>query len=140
LLFTIDGKPIRDVPRARAEYFRAVKNWLGDNRTQEVQAEFDWIIDELPPDPGTGKRTFNSSYLGSNLSPWEHPLALLYEAATHMAGAAASEQEIQEQSGFSFGLFAWECIIQRDEEWALYNPNLPGDVNSDVMGKVYFER
>jgi hypothetical protein len=57
-----------------------------------------------------------------------------------MAGAAASEQEVQEQSGYSFGLFAWTCIINRSEPWALYNPNLPGDVNDDVMGKIYFER
>jgi hypothetical protein len=140
LLFTIDDKPIQDIPRSRVEYFRAVTNWLGDHRTREVQAEFDRIIDELPRDAGTGKRTFSSSFLGSSLSPWAHPLALLYEAATDMAGAAASEEEIQEQSGYSFGLFAWACIMNRDERWALYNPNLPGDVNNDVMGKVYFER
>jgi len=140
MLFTIDGKPISHIPRSRVEYFRSVKNWLGDHRTEEVQAEFDRIIDELPRDPGTGKRTFNSSFLGSSLSPWKHPLALLYEGATDMAGAGASERDIQEQSGFSFGLFAWECIMDREEDWALYNPNLPGDVNSDVMGKVYFER
>jgi hypothetical protein len=140
LLFTIDDKPIEDIPRSRVEYFRAVTNWLGDHRTREVQAEFDRIIDELPRDAGTGKRTFSSSFLGSNLSPWAHPLALLYEAATEMASADASEQEIQEQSGYSFGLFAWECIMNRDERWVVYNPNLPGDVNNDVMGKVYFER
>jgi hypothetical protein len=122
------------------EYFRAVTNWLGDDRTREVQAEFDRIIDELPRDPESGKRTFSSSFLGSSLSPWAHPLALLYEAATDMAGATASEQEIQEQSGYSFGLFAWACIINRGERWALYDPNLSRDFNDDVRGKVYFER
>ena len=36
--------------------------------------------------------------------------------------------------------FALECIINRGEAWAVYNPNLPGDRNNDVMAKVYFER
>jgi hypothetical protein len=57
-----------------------------------------------------------------------------------MADATASEEEIQKQSGYSFGLFVWDRIINREERWTLYNPNLPGDVNDDVMGKVYFER
>jgi len=125
LLFTIEDKPIQAIPRSRAEYFQAVMNWLGDGRTREVQAEFDRIIDELPRDSVTGKRTFSSSFLGSSLSPWAHPLALLYEAATDMAGETASEEEIQKQSGNSFGLFVWGCIMNRDERWALYIRTFP---------------
>ena len=140
MLSAIDGKPITEIPRARAQYFRAVKNTLGPNRTQEIQAEFDRIVDELPRDAGSGKRTFNSSYLGSSLSPWAYPLSSLYDAAVQMAGDNTPEDEIQQQSGFSFGLFAWECLMNREERWTVYNPNLPGDRNNDVIGKVYFEQ
>ena len=140
MLFAMDGKPITEIPRTRIEYFRAVKETLGPDRTLQVQAEFDRIVDELPADQRTGKRTFNSSFLGSSLSPWPDPLGYLYHAAVQMAGENTPEEEIQHQSGFSFGLFAWECIINRDEAWTVYNPNLPGDRNSDVLGKVYFEQ
>ncbi len=140
MLFTIDGKPITEIPRIRVEYFRAVKNTLGPSSTQEVQAEFDRIVDQLPADARTGKRTFNSSYLGSSLSPWPYPLGYLYDAAVQMAGENTPKDEIEQQSGFSFGLFVWECIINRGEAWTVYNPNLPGDKNNDVMGKVYFEQ
>jgi hypothetical protein len=140
VLFTLEGKRITEIPRSRVDYFQAVKDSLGENRTQEVQAEFDRLIDELPGDPRTGKRTFNSSHLGSSLSPWPYPLGYLYDTAVQMAAENTPEEKIQEQSGFSFGLFAWECIMNRDEAWALYNPNLPGDGNSEITGKVYFER
>src|ERR1044071_3651005 len=86
VLFAIDGKPITEIPRSRIEYFRAVKDTLGPERTQEVQAEFDRIVDELLPDTSSGKRTFNSSYLGSSLSPWPYPLGYLYDAAVQMGG------------------------------------------------------
>lgn len=140
MLFAIDGKPITEIPRIRAEYFRSVKGALGPNRTQEVQAEFDRIVNELPADERSGKRTFNSSYLGSSLSPWPYPLGHLYDAAVETAGENTPQDEIQHQSGFSFGLFVWECIINRDEAWTVYNPNVPGDRNTDVLGKVYFEQ
>jgi hypothetical protein len=40
-----------------------------------------------------------------------------------------------------FGLFVWECIMNRDEEWVFYDPNLtPNDPNREITGKVYFER
>ena len=139
MLFAIDGKAIIEIPRTRTEYFRAVKNALGLNRTQEIQAEFDRLVDDVPADAGNGKRTFNSSYLGSSLSPWPYSLGFLYDAAVQMAGENTPEDEIQQQSGFSFGLFVWECIMNRAEAWTVYNPNLPGDRNNDVMGKVYFE-
>ncbi len=51
-----------------------------------------------------------------------------------------SEEEIHEQSGFSFGLFAWDCVMARGENWAFYDPNLAGDPNKEITGKVYFER
>jgi hypothetical protein len=140
MLFTMDGKRITEIPRSRMEYFQAVKDTLGDTRTQEVRMEFNRLIDDLTADAHSGARTFNSSYLGSSLSPWKYPLAHLSDAAAEMAGHNTPEDEVREKSGFSFGLFVWECIMERDEEWAFYEPNLPGDSNREITGKVYFER
>ena len=140
MLFTVDGKRVTEIPRARAEYFRAVKQFLGNDRTRELQAELNRLIDIMVPDEQTGMRTFSSSHLGSKLTPWPYPLAHLYDAAAQMAGNNTPEHEIQEQSGFSFGLFVWECMMARDENWDFYDPNVPGDPNKEITGKVYFER
>ena len=140
MLFTIDGDRITQIPRTRLPYFRAVAQLLGDVRTDEVRTEFNRLIDTMVPDQKTGLRTFSSSYLGSNLSPWPYPLAHLYDAAVEMAGPDISEREIQEQAGFSFGLFAWDCMMARDEKWAFYDPNMQSDPNKEITGKIYFER
>jgi hypothetical protein len=74
MLFTVDGNQMVEIPRARLQYFRAVEKFLGDVRTEEVRREFNRLIDIMAPDQHTGRRTFSSSYLGSNLSPWPYPL------------------------------------------------------------------
>ncbi len=140
MLFTLDGKQVNQIPRTRAEYFDTVIQLLGTKRREEIRGEFNRLIDSMSPNERTGKRTFSSSYLGSSLTPWSYPLSHLYDVAVQMEGDHASEDQIQEQSGFSFGLFAWECIIARDEKWTFYDPNLSGDLNKEITGKVYFER
>ena len=57
-----------------------------------------------------------------------------------MAANGTPEDEIQEQAGFSFGLFLWECMIWRDDSWTVYDPNIRGDPNREVIGKTYYER
>jgi len=74
------------------------------------------------------------------LTPWTYPLAHLYDAAMQMEDNLAPEDNIQEQSGFSFGLFVWECIVAREDSWTFYDPNLRGDPNKEITGKVYFEQ
>jgi hypothetical protein len=49
--------------------FGRVCTQLGPERTRQARDALDEVIDELPPSPGTGLRVFNSSYIGSNLSP-----------------------------------------------------------------------
>ena len=136
--FTLDGKRVTHTPRA--DYFNAVKGLLGNDRTEDVRTELNRLIDAIPPNKDSGKRTFSSSHLGSSLTPWLYPLAHLYDAALEMEGKSGTEDHIQEQAGFSFGLFVWECIVGRDERWTFYDPNLPGDPNKEITGKVYFEQ
>lgn len=139
MLKTLDKKALTYLPHAGE--FDAVRERLGAQRTAEVQAYLDHLIDDLPPDRTTGKRTFNSAYLGSKLAPWGYPLLHLYEVARQIEGPDATEQTVKEHSGRLFGLFIWECMLRRDDEnWIVYNPNLSSrDPNREHSGKVYFE-
>lgn len=113
---------------------------LGREQSEAVRAELNRIVDEMTPAAQTGLRTFSSSFLGSELTPWQPPLESLYEVARAILGPSAEEQDVQDRAAMTFGLFVWECIMNRDEQWAFYDPNLPNDPNREVTGKVYFER
>ena len=137
MLSTIEKKRIHTV--AHAKTFAAVVEQLGVKRTEEVRAELHRILDEMTPGPN-GKRTFSSSFLGSNLSPWQHPLSHLYHVARELLGAAADEEYVQQRAGLIFGQFVWECVLNRSEHWVFYDPNLSvSDPNREITGKVYFE-
>jgi hypothetical protein len=48
---------------------------------------------------------------------------------------------VQQRAALIFGLFVWECVMQRGENWVFYDSNLSSsDPNREVTGKVYFER
>ena len=138
MLFSLEGDQIAEIPRARQAFFDAVLLELGQDRVEEVRSEFNRLIDNLQPERN-GLRAFRTTFVGSSLTPWQGPLAHLYDAAARMFVDAAQE-EIEEQSGFMFGLFAWECFIVRADHWVVYDPNLRGDPNRDILGKEYFER
>jgi hypothetical protein len=140
LLFSIDGERIFEIPPKRRAFLNSVSHDLGQERTEEVRAELNRLIDGLRPQDQTGHRTVNASYLGSDLTPWPYPLAHLYDIAMTMAAENTPEEEIQEQASFSFGLLLWECMINREDCWTVYDPNLRGDPNREVIGKTYYER
>lgn len=138
MLRSLDGNEVNRIPHH--EEFEAVKHKLQD-RLSEVRADLDRIIDEMTPDGETGRRTFSSSFLGSKLSPWPHPLAHLYDVAREILGNDAEDQDVEVRAGLLFGLFIWGCIMNREEEWVFYDPNLRSqDPNRQITGKVYFER
>jgi hypothetical protein len=139
MLSALDGKPVSKVPHS-AE-FSAVLHRLGTTRVEAIRAELNRIIDAMAPDAQTKLRTFSSSFLGSKLTPWQPPLEEIYLTARDTLGASADEHDVQDRAAQMFGLFVWECIMNRDEEWVFYDPNLtPNDPNREITGKVYFER
>lgn len=138
MLETLDGNQINRIPHRQE--FEAVVRRLGSERSAAVRAELNRIVDEINPDAQKGLRTFSSSFLGSELTPWQPPLKSLYDVAWEILGPSAKEQDVQDRAALIFGLFVWECIMNRDERWAFYDPNLPNDPNREVTGKVYFER
>jgi hypothetical protein len=140
LLFSVDGERISEIPAKRRAFLNGVIRDLGPERTEQVRSELNRLINELRPVDHTGRRTVNASYLGSDLTPWPPPPSHLYEVATITAAENTPEEEIQEQASFSFGLLLWECMINRDDSWTVYDPNLRGDPNREVIGKTYYER
>lgn len=139
MLYTIDGKRINKV--AHSETFQHIIERLGLDRAEAVRRYLNEIISELPPDSNTGYRSFSSSYLGSRLTPWPDPLAYLYEVAREVEGSNANEDEVQDRAALIFGQFIWECIMNRNENWVFYDPNLdPRKPRTEITGKVYFER
>jgi hypothetical protein len=139
MLKSMDGDEIKKVPHAND--FDSVQRRLGMERLGSVRAALNRIIDEMTPDSKTGRRTFSSSHLGSKLDPWPYPLAHLYDVASEILGDSAEERDVHDRSALIFGLFVWECIMHRDEEWMFYDPNLSSrDPNREITGKIYFER
>jgi len=113
---------------------------LGDERSEEVRRGLVEIIDGLEPDRDRRTRTFSTSYLGSELSPWPYPLEHLYDISWEIEGESAPDEVVEARAGLIFGLFVWESIMQRDEDWVFYDPNLSStDPNREITGKVYFE-
>lgn len=138
MLRTLDNKELSYLPHA--DEFNAVVDHLGAQRSAEVQAYLDRLIDELPTDRTTGRRKFNSAYLGSQLAPWTYPLLHLYDVARQLEGPHATEQEIKDRSGRLFGLFIWQRMMRRSEVWVVYDPNLSSREQNRVnTGKIYFE-
>lgn len=140
MLKSLDDKHITTVPHASA--FAVAKKQMGPLQVDEVCAKLHSIIDEVDRDKNTQLRTFSSSHLGSKLSPWQHPLSHLYHVARVLEGQKATEKEVQDRAALLFGLFIWECIMERkNENWVFYDPNLSSrDLNREITGKVYFER
>jgi hypothetical protein len=139
VLETIDGKRVNAVPH-RTD-FDALLRRLGAVAADGVREYLDAVIAGLPPDTGTGLRTFNSSQLGRALTPWPEPLAGLYHGSREFLGQQATEHEVEDRAALWFGLFVWERIMEAEELWAFYDPNLSStDPNREPMGKVYFER
>lgn len=138
MLSTLDGKPVNSVPRA--DDFADVLRRLGPERAQAIRQELDGIVAHLRPGDN-GKRSFSSSHLGSQLSPWGEPLSFVTDVSRQIEGPHATEEQIRERSSWIFGLFVWECIMNRPDDWRFYDPNLSSrDPNKEITGKVYFEQ
>jgi hypothetical protein len=140
MLKSLDDKVMTSVPHPA--FFLAAKKQLGPLKVTEVCDKLNELIDQMQPDNKTQLRTFSSSYLGSELSPWQHPLSHLYHVARVIEGQSATEKEVQDRAALLFGQFIWECVMSRQNEtWVFYDPNLGSrDPNKAITGKVYFER
>jgi hypothetical protein len=140
MLENLEGKRMMGVPHR--DDFDALLGRLGTPTVNAIREYLDGIIDNLAPS-NNGLRTFSSSQLGSDLSPWPEPLAQLYQDAWEFLGDDARDQDVEDRAALWFGLMVWERIIDRDEMWTFYDPNLSGnaaDPNREPLGKVYFER
>lgn len=140
MLKNLDDKVMTKVPHEKE--FREVLQALRPERAAEARAALDEAIDDVPAAPGTGRRVFSSSHLGSRLSPWTGGLKHLYDVAEEQMGENAEERDVQDRAALIFGCFVWERLMERDgEEWVFYDPNLSArDPNRQIIGKTYFEQ
>jgi hypothetical protein len=137
MLKTLDGKPVNYVPHKKD--FDALLKRLGYRSACDIRRYLDGIIDHLIP-TNKGHRTFGSSQLGSDLTPWPDPLAELYWEARSFLGEDATEDDVQDRASLWFGLFVWERIVKSEKSWIVWDPNLNvTDPNREPLGKVYFE-
>ena len=138
MLKTIDGKEMSTV--THREEFDALLTRIGIRTANAIRTYLDGQIDDLPSG-NNHCRSFGSSELGRKLSPWDEPLDRLYLHSREFLGGSATEKEVEDQAALWFGLFVWERIMDREEEWLYYDPNLSAnDVNREPLGKVYFEK
>ena len=136
---TLDGKQLKNVPHR--EDFDSLVDALGKRKSDSIRKYLDHVIDDMQPDAKTGRRMFNSTHLGSKLSPWQPPLDWLYKHAWVFMGDDAREDDVEDRAALWFGLFVWERMIERDETWVMYDPNLgAADPNREPIGKSYFEQ
>ena len=138
MLFTPDGKQINRVPDTAD--FQEVVRMLGDHRTKAVRRELNRIVDEMPPDKETERRTFSSSQVGAQLEPWPYPLAGLYDVALDIEGNTATGRHVYDRAVRIFELFVWECIMARKERWVFDDQNVnPPDPDRAIADTVYRE-
>lgn len=135
MLLTPDGKRITQVPHTAD--FKEVVRLLGEHRAGGVRNSVNRIIDEMPPDKETGRRTFKSSQLGEQLKPWPYPLAGIYDVALELEGKKAKGRQVYDRSLRIFELFVWECVMARRERWVIVDQNLnltdPHPTTTDVV-------
>jgi hypothetical protein len=138
MFMDISRKPITAVPH-RTD-FEALLRRLGRTTADAIRNYLDQVIDNFPP-TSNGYRTFGSSQLGRQLSPWQEPLRQLWLQSREFLGADARAQDVEDRAALWFGLFVWERIMDRDESWVVYDPNVSSiDPNREPLGKMYFEQ
>ena len=100
MLLTIDDKRIKQVPHR--EDFDSVLGLLGHMRAEKVRQGLVDIIDNMDPDLDRGTRTFSSSFLGSELSPWSYPLKHIYDISWEIEGQGAPDDVVEARAGLIF--------------------------------------
>jgi hypothetical protein len=138
VLFTPDGKQIQRVPDA-GEFKRAAR-LLGTKRTKAIRVALNRLIDEMPRGKKSGARTFSTSQVASQLQPWPYPLAGLYDIALEIEGKEATGRQVYDRARLIFGLFVWECIMGRNEQWVMDDQGTPStDPIREITTRVYIE-
>jgi hypothetical protein len=134
-----NGKKITTVPYNRD--FQAILKKLGPKRANDIRQNLNKIIDEYPKDT-KGMRHFNTSWLGSKLGSWrEHGIGAIYDVAKEILGLPDDNPLIEERAALIFGQFIIDCLINRNDDWFQYRPNIDhNDQNHEVIGKSYFDR
>jgi len=120
MLYSIDDKPITDIPRRRKADFKAWRDNLVDSDYEEVFDAINKYVDTVPPD-----KPFVSSFI---------PRAIWGDVPCQPLIDACNQNE--EYAGFFFGLIVWKVMIDHKEKWVFKI----SDKEDDVLGTTYWRR
>lgn len=120
MLFSIDGKPITDIPHRRQADFNLWRNNLADSDYEAVIETINEYVNAVDSD-----KPFVSSYI-----PGHDWTDTVYEPLYIACG------ESKEHSGWFFGLLVWQVMIGHEEEWVFKI----ADKEDDVLGTTYWRR
>jgi len=120
-LYSIDDQqhPITHIPH-QAEY----STWKGRLSEEEIRAIFDRLHEIVDDSVQTGERVVTSSWMPG--ADWEG-------TAFYPIWEKACRYNF-DQSGQCFGLFLWEHMINREDDWLF----IKGD-GEDIKGTIYFQ-
>jgi hypothetical protein len=123
-LYNIDGDLVDYVPHAND--FENWKSMLTSSEIIAIQDELNHLVDQK-----ISQGVLTSSWVPSELAPDSHdwsgtPFQVIWDKACSGSW---------EQTGWCFGLFLWQCMRERNEEWCFIKS---GD--DDIQGTTYFLR
>jgi len=121
MLFSIDDKPITDIPLRRQDQFNIWRSNLANADYERVVEAINKYVDAVPLD-----KPFVSSFIPGN--SWA---GTVYEPLYLACGQS------EEQSGWFFGLIVWQVMIDRPEDWMFKVSDKEGD---DVLGTTYWRK
>jgi hypothetical protein len=126
-LFSIDGDEMTRVPHD--DQFNDWKSRLSTSEIDAIHNEFDALIDRKL---SSGEEILTSSWMPKELchgdgQEWDGtPFQVIWEKAC---------RQNWDHTGWCFGLFLWEHMMNRDEDWCFYKS---GD--DEIRGTTYFRR
>lgn len=126
-LFSIDGDEMTTVPHE--DQFEGWKSRLTAQEIDAIHNEFDGLINRKL---SSAEEILTSSWMPKELCHddghewYGTPFFVIWEKSC---------RQNWEQTGWCFGLFLWEHMMNRDEDWCFYKS---GD--DEIRGTTYFRR
>jgi hypothetical protein len=128
LLYSIDGVEMTRVPHN--DQFDEWQSRLSSQEIEAIHNEFDHMLDRKL---SSGQEILTSSWIPKELChddghEWfGTPFQVIWEKAC---------RQNWEHTGWCFGLFLWDHMMKRGEDWCFYKSG--GD--DDIRGTTYFRR
>jgi hypothetical protein len=126
-LYSIDGDLMQSVPHD--DQFRQWKAALTAQKIQAIDDALGALVDQKLQ---TGENILTSSWVPSELC---HDGGHEWFGTPFFSIWEKSCRQNWEHTGWCFGLFLWEHMMNREEDWCFYKSD-----DGDIRGTTYFIR